>query len=84
MKRIFYALAGFVQHYSALRKVPRVSSAVEISPQSLLEQGIKVLVLDFDGVLTSHGEIEPSASVQEWLNNVTSGAYASYYEKQYS
>jgi HAD superfamily phosphatase (TIGR01668 family) len=35
---------------------------------TLQKQGLQVLVLDFDGVLTAHGEVSLSPSIVEWLS----------------
>ena len=46
---------------------PTRLSTTEVSLQQLHQQGIKVLVLDFDGVLAAHGEVEPSTDILHWL-----------------
>jgi hypothetical protein len=41
--------------------------SIHCSPAELKKQGIKVLVLDFDGVLAADGELLPNAEIQPWL-----------------
>jgi hypothetical protein len=63
-------LGGFFKFFFALRKIKRtqkIGSVLEVNPEKLKQQGIKVLVLDFDGVLASHGEFRPKPEVQAWL-----------------
>jgi predicted HAD superfamily phosphohydrolase YqeG len=67
MRRILYAILGFFQEYQSLKKVMRIASIEEVTPEFLCALKIKVLVLDFDGVLSAHGEPVPNSSAQSWL-----------------
>lgn len=42
---------------------------LQLSPQNLKQEGISVLVLDFDGVLAPYGEWSPVPELDEWLQN---------------
>jgi predicted HAD superfamily phosphohydrolase YqeG len=44
-----------------------VNRLIDLDLNDLYKQGIRILILDYDGVLTAHGEIEPSSEVIEWL-----------------
>jgi predicted HAD superfamily phosphohydrolase YqeG len=71
-QRVIYALQGFFRYYSNfkhMKMLRKINTLVEIDPASLSALGIKVLVLDFDGVLASHGESVPENVVQEWLKH---------------
>jgi len=39
----------------------------QLSPDKLKEQGVKILVLDFDGVLAAHGETKTADDLHDWL-----------------
>jgi len=39
----------------------------QLSPSTLKQQGVKILVLDFDGVLAAHGETKPAGDLHDWL-----------------
>lgn len=41
----------------------------QLSPVALKQQGVKVLVLDFDGVLAAHGESKPADDLHDWLKH---------------
>jgi uncharacterized protein len=43
-------------------------SALDLDPRKLKNDGIAVLALDFDGVLSPHGSSAPLPEAQEWLN----------------
>jgi dTDP-glucose 4,6-dehydratase len=49
----------------------KINTQLGWKPSVTFEQGLEITI---DWYLNN----------QDWLNNVTSGAYASYYEKQYS
>jgi HAD superfamily phosphatase (TIGR01668 family) len=51
--------------HSTLWQAPRV---VDIDLEKLKDQGIKVMVLDFDGVLSPHGFLQPLPEVESWLD----------------
>jgi predicted HAD superfamily phosphohydrolase YqeG len=42
----------------------------ELTQERLASLGVKLLVLDFDGVLASHGEIQIRADVQGWMKSM--------------
>ena len=46
---------------------PNNQQLIDISPKILQQQGIEILILDFDGVLASHGEIYPARELRNWL-----------------
>ena len=46
----------------------QVASIVDLSPQALLEDGIKGLIIDFDGVLAAYAKEQPVAEVERWLH----------------
>jgi HAD superfamily phosphatase (TIGR01668 family) len=56
------ALASYIHNHDL-----QVASVVDVKPQKLFEQGIQSLIIDFDGVLASHGEIEPTVIATQWL-----------------
>jgi len=43
-----------------------------LTPEYLLRSQIQLLLLDFDGVLSSHGAIKPTESVINWLKQLDS------------
>lgn len=45
----------------------RAQSILALKPQQLLNTGIEVLILDFDGVLASHGALQVDTKVSAWL-----------------
>lgn len=47
----------------------QIASIVDLSPQQLYSQGIRAVVVDFDGVLAPHGKIEPIAMARQWLQD---------------
>ncbi|MDF2529993.1 MAG: family hydrolase [Gammaproteobacteria bacterium] len=51
---------------SSIWQAPRI---VDINLDILQKQGIKVIVLDFDGVLAPHGAKQPLPEVKPWLDN---------------
>ncbi|SEH06681.1 HAD family hydrolase [Candidatus Venteria ishoeyi] len=74
LKRSFYALQQAWSYRHCLQQAQQNRQCADIStllPQDLQQQGISVLVLDFDGVLASHGEIAPAPTVQSWLKQCT-------------
>jgi predicted HAD superfamily phosphohydrolase YqeG len=68
MRRILYAILGFFEHYQALKRVRRIQSIDDLTPEFFYSSNIKVLVLDFDGVLSAHGEPEPNSFARSWLS----------------
>ncbi len=72
MGRFFYAL----KKAWALRRVlaewsqdPRclLSELRILSPEWLRQKNVRILALDFDGVMASHGQLVPEPVVQQWL-----------------
>lgn len=49
----------------------QVRSLSEITGQKLDDAEIAVLILDFDGVLASHGAEQPSPMAEDWLRKIT-------------
>lgn len=43
------------------------ATILELDPQALFASGVKVLALDFDGVLAAHGESEPLPEAVAWM-----------------
>ncbi len=70
--RILYALTMAFKHRKSLwayrhEQALQKQSILVIDPRTLEAQGIKVLALDFDGVLAAHGATEINADVSHWL-----------------
>jgi predicted HAD superfamily phosphohydrolase YqeG len=69
-QRVIYSIRGFLAHYSSFKlfkNLEKINSIFDLDPANMQAEGIKILVLDFDGVLASHGEFEPSLEAQDWL-----------------
>lgn len=73
IQRIIYSLNMGYRYRNALAKLylrtPAQQNTLDIVPQDLVKQGVKVLALDFDGVLASHGELLPAPEVETWLQH---------------
>lgn len=54
-----------IKQFALTSKIPNVTQ-LELS--YLIAKKIKVLALDFDGVLASHGQVQPDEEVVTWLN----------------
>lgn len=71
IKRVFYTLSMLRSYRHALSKVfhttPRRYQTTQINPQQLKESGIEILALDFDGVLSPHGDLQPLEEIEQWL-----------------
>ncbi len=72
VNRILYALMMAFKHRKALSayrcgKAFQHQSILDVDPLAIHADGIKVLVLDFDGVLGAHGAKEISIAIQRWL-----------------
>ena len=63
MRRYRHALANIVHHS------PRNRQLCQIPPITFKEQGVAILVLDFDGVLAAHGEPYPAPELRPWLRD---------------
>lgn len=48
----------------------KIASVLDLPLDFCAKKNIEILVLDFDGVLASHGEIKPQARVHVWLENL--------------
>ncbi len=58
------ALSGFLK-----KEPPRCTpTLLNVSPETWYAQGIRVLVLDFDGVLSFYQGDAPLAAINDWLN----------------
>lgn len=73
--RYIYTIVKAYQQFSALKNIIQdknqvFSSIIDIKLENLQQLDIKVLALDFDGVLNSYGEILPRQDVIEWLKNM--------------
>ena len=75
MSPFAHILAGFALGFRhrrelvrVLRKTPRDCSILTLDPSVLKGEGIIVLALDFDGVLSPHGFPAPIPEAQEWLS----------------
>ena len=53
--------------YRLLHTTSHDRSILTIDPITLHSDGVKVLALDFDGVLAPHGLAAPAAPAEEWL-----------------
>ena len=73
LKRIIFSLQQLHHHHKALAKIkrntPRHNQLHNLSPATLKQQGVRVLVLDFDGVLAAHGELQPTQELHPWLHD---------------
>jgi len=49
--------------------VLQIKSVLEINVTQLRVQGTKALILDFDGVLATYGEVSPVIELENWLNS---------------
>jgi HAD superfamily phosphatase (TIGR01668 family) len=72
LQRIFYTLANGWRLRDQLSQYVRdpglqLPSLKQLSLQNLAKLDIKVLVLDYDGVLTAHGELQPRDDLRAWL-----------------
>ncbi len=67
MNRFFYSLMQTWHYRHHLSQVRHADSIINLQPQHLIDQGVRVLVLDFDGVLAAHGQTTPRQDVAQWL-----------------
>ncbi|MHA7840802.1 MAG: YqeG family HAD IIIA-type phosphatase [Gammaproteobacteria bacterium] len=69
MIRFLYTLKQAWQHRQQLAHIRRQGqpSINDLSLEKLQQQGIKALLLDFDGVLANHGEMQPHQSILPFL-----------------
>jgi len=71
--KTIYAIKQAINHKNQLKNILKdpfchADNILEINPLELKERGTKVLVLDFDGVLASHGKLDISPEVLSWLD----------------
>lgn len=74
MIRIIYTLFMAFRHRKALSRylhdpLLQAKTVLELNPIVLKTQGIKVMAIDFDGVLASHGEEKINPELHSWLNS---------------
>jgi len=71
IKRISYSLQMLYRYRRLVANVylnsPKHYQISQLSPASLKQHGIKVLALDFDGVLSAHGAAQPLEALFAWL-----------------
>lgn len=71
LNRILFTLRMLHRYRHALlqiyRQTPKGNAAYHLSPQGLKQQGVEVLILDFDGVLAADHAILPTPTIQQWL-----------------
>lgn len=70
INRLAYSIRMGWQHRKQLQQICRNAPKIQLfklAPEKLQQQGIEILVLDFDGVLAAHGEIFPTLECQAWL-----------------
>jgi len=71
IKRLIFSLQMGYRYRHALAEIYRATPSqfhlLQISPSQLKKTGISVIVLDFDGVLSAHGEPTPAAELHQWL-----------------
>lgn len=76
INRILYALIMAFRHRKALsayRHDPALQhqSILHLDLKALQAEGLKIIALDFDGVLASHGATEMSLEMGDWLHHCT-------------
>ena len=71
IKRLYFSWRMLRQNRNMLAEIYRNSPGnyqlSKVSPTLLKQQGVMVLVLDFDGVLAADDEPEPSPELYNWL-----------------
>ncbi|MCF6765959.1 HAD family hydrolase [Thiotrichales bacterium 19S3-7] len=75
IERILFALKQLKYYRKDLKEILKhsdytINNVLEMDISKIKASGIKVMVLDFDGVLAAHGEDEPSDSVKVWLGKL--------------
>lgn len=71
-RRIFFTVQMAWRYRVALKQYAdeaklQLADVRDLNIEALKSQGIQVLVLDFDGVLASHGETMPETKLFDWL-----------------
>lgn len=67
MNRILFSLQHAFKQRTGLKKIKTINTICDIDVLALKEQGIKVLTLDYDGVMTVHNGLRLSSDVDAWL-----------------
>ena len=72
LKRMLFAINSAKKNKDNIRKILKspkfhANNITKIKPKSLQQQGNKVLVLDFDGVLAAHGQNTLNPEIIKWL-----------------
>ena len=67
MKRIFFALFKGLKYRACLKNMASLKKILDLTPEFLTQHNIEVLILDFDGVLSSHGETLMHPESLAWL-----------------
>lgn len=67
LARLFYSLYHAFAHRRCLSTVSTAKTICDIDIQFLKNQDIRIIVLDFDGVLAAHGETFPQSDAEQWL-----------------
>lgn len=65
--RFFYSLYHAMRCRGCLAAVFRMPTINDINLKTLKNQRVKIIALDFDGVLAAHGETFPHAQAEQWL-----------------
>ena len=71
LKRIYFSLRMLHRYRHALASIYHNTPCQlhQISPVTLKQQGVVVLVLDFDGVLAADGALQPVDELHQWLHD---------------
>lgn len=72
IKRFLYTLKQMFKHRKSLKYLKngyQLDSIVNLKAEFLEQEGILYLVLDFDGVLASHGKPQMHEDVVAWLDD---------------
>lgn len=69
MQRFFFTLAEASKGRQGLKNCAVVRTVLDLNLSALQAAGIKTLILDFDGVLNSHGEDALEPELVAWLNH---------------
>lgn len=70
--RWFYTLQQAWQYRFGLREIAKHSlcqATLDLTPAYLHTHHIRILILDFDGVLAPHGEVQALPEIVTWLNH---------------
>ncbi len=68
--KIFFTLSNAYINYSKIRNTKTIDHVTALQLNELVNNNIKVLMLDFDGVLNSYGEVCLNPDVQAWMANL--------------